>query len=150
MPKPKQKRIIVLQSSKHDSGSGSLRDAIASSQDGSTESEGRDSLTGEGYSNGNDSSESGMSNDILIGGHSEISPLFEIITLPPQPPYPRPSFTETIDGELFSSGASPVEATLLLPSIQRSREAVSVFSGVSSVETTFTSISVNNTLRVIL
>jgi hypothetical protein len=144
MPKPKQKRIIVLQSSKHDSGSGSLRDAIASSQDESTESEGRDSLTGEGYS------KSGMSNDILIGGYSEISPLFEIITLPPQPPYPRPSFTETIDGELFSSGASPVDATLLLPSIQRSREAVSEFSGVSSVETTFTSISVNNTLRVIL
>ena len=68
MPKPKQKRIIVLQSSKHDSGSGSLRDAIARSQDESTESESRDSLTGEGYSNGNDSSESGMQNDILMGG----------------------------------------------------------------------------------
>src|SRR4028119_278195 len=174
MPKPKQKRIIVLQSSKHDSGSGSLRDAITRSQDESTESEGWDSLTGEGYSNGNDSSESGMGNDILIGGYSEIRPLFEIITLPPRPPYPRPSLTDTIDGELFSSGASSVEATLLLPSIQRSREAVSEFSGVSSVEatlllpaiqsirehahfsgvssveTTFTSISVNNTLEVIL
>jgi hypothetical protein len=136
MPKPKQKRIIVLQSSKHDSGSGSLRDAIARSQDESTESEGRDSLTGEGYSNGNDSSESGMGNDILIGGYSEIPPLFEIITLPPRPPYPRPSFTDTTDGELFSSGASSLEPTLLLPSIQGSREAVSEFSGVSSVEAT--------------
>jgi hypothetical protein len=136
MPKPKQKRIIVLQSSKHDSGSGSLRDAIARSQDESTESEGRDSLTGEGCSNGNDSSESGMGNDILIGGYSEIRPLFEIITLPPRPPYSRPSFTDTTDGELFASGASSLEPALLLPSIQRSREAVSEFSGVSSVEAT--------------
>ncbi len=174
MPKPKQKRIIVLQSSNHDSGSDSLRDAIAISQDESTESEGRDSLPGEGYSNGNDSSENGVGNDILIGGYSEIPPILEIITLPPRPPYPRPSFTDTIDGELFCSGASSVETTLLLPSIQRSREAVSEFSGVSlveatlllpasqnirehahfsgasSVETTFTSISVNNTLGVIL
>ena len=137
MPKPKQKRIIVLQSSKDDSGSGSLRDAIARSQGELTESEGWDSLTGEGYSKGNDSSESGIGNDILIGGgYSAIRPLFEIITLPPRPPYPRPSFTDTIDGELFSSGASSLELTLLLPSIQRSREAVSEFSGVSSVEAT--------------
>jgi hypothetical protein len=173
MPKPKQKRIIVLQSSNHDSGSGSLRDAIATSQDESTESESQDSLTGEGCSNGNDSSESGVGNDILIGEYSEIPPIFEIITLPPRPPYPRLSFTDTIDGELFCSGASSVETTLFLPSIQRSREAVSEFSGVSlveatllpasqnirehahfsgvsSVETTFTSISVNNTLGVIL
>jgi hypothetical protein len=110
MPKPKQKRIIVLQSSKHDSGSGSWRDAIARSQDESTESEGWDSLTGEGYSNGNDSSDSGMPNDILMGGYSE-------------------------NGELFCSGASSVETTLL-PAIQHIREAVSEFSGVSSVEAT--------------
>jgi hypothetical protein len=190
MPKPKQKRIIVLQSSNHDSESGSLRDASAhstnvtlknlivangtgESQDGSTESEGQDTLTGEGYSIGNDSSESGVGNDILIGDYSEIPPIFETLTLPLQRP-PISSFTDTIDGELFSSGASSVEATLLLPSIQRSREAVSEFSGTSSieailllpaiqnirehahfsgassVETTFTSISVNNTLGVIL
>ena len=149
MPKPKQKRIIVLQSSKHDSGSGSLRDAIARSQDESTEGEGRDSLTGEGYSNGNNSSESRMGNDILIGGYSEIRPLFEIITLPSGPPYPRPPFTETTDGELFSSGASSVEATLLLPANQRIREHAH-FSGASLVEATFTSVPVNNTLRVIL
>jgi hypothetical protein len=148
MPKPKQKRIIVLQSSKHDSGSDSLKGAIARSQDESTEGEGWDSLTGEGYSNGNDSSDSGMGNDILIGGYSKIPPLFEIITLPSGPPYPRPSFTETTDGELFSSGASSVEATLLLPANQRIREHAH-FSGVSLVETTFTSVSVNNTLRVI-
>src|SRR4028118_255935 len=114
MPKPKQKRIIVLQSSKHDSGSGSLRDAITRSQDESTESEGRDSLTGEGYSNGNDSSESGTGNDILIGGYSEIRPIFEILTIPPQRP-PISSFTDTIEGEVFSFGASSVETTLLLP-----------------------------------
>jgi len=174
MPKPKQKRIIVLQSSNHDSGSGSLRDAIARSQDESTEREAQDTLTGEGYSTGNGSSESEVGNDILIGGYSEIPPIIEIITLPPRSPYPRPSFTDTIDCELFCSGASSVEATLLLPSIQRSREAVSEFSGVnlveaslllpaiqnirehahfsgaSSVETTFTSISVNNTLEDVL
>ena len=207
MPKPKQKRIIVLQSSNHDSESGSLRDASAhstkvtlknlivtngtgestkvtlknlivandtgESQDGSTESEGQDTLTGEGYSIGNDSSESEVGNDILIGDYSKIPPIFETLTLPPQRP-PISSFTDTIDGELFSSGASSVDPTLLLPAIQRSREAMSEFSRVSSVEATlllpaiqsirehahfsgtssvdtiFTSISVNNTLGVIL
>jgi hypothetical protein len=171
MPKPKQKRIIVLQSSNHDSGSGSLRDAMARSQDELTESEGRDSLTGEGYSNGHDSSESGMHNDIRGGGYSEIPPIFETLTLPPRR-LPISSFTDTIDGKLFCSGASSVETTLL-PAIQRIREAVSefsgvssveatllpaiqrirehaYFSGVSSVETTFTSMSGSNTSPVIL
>jgi hypothetical protein len=130
MPKPKQKRIIVLQSSNHDSGAGdSLGDAIARLQEESTESEARDSLTGEGYSNGNDFSESGMGNDILMGGYSEIRPIFEIITIPPRQSYSRLSFTDTINGELFSSGANLVETTLLVPSIQRRPEAVSEFSG---------------------
>lgn len=148
MPKPKQKRIIVLQSSNHGSGSGSLRDAIAPSQDESTESEGRDSLTGEGYSNGNDSSDSGMGNDILIGRYSEIRPIFEILTLPPQPP-PTSSFTDTIESEVFSFGASSVEVTLLLRAIQGIGEHLHL-SGASSVETTFTPISANNNLGVIL
>jgi Ca2+-binding RTX toxin-like protein len=124
----------------YDSESSSLGDAVANStkvtlknliiangtggsQDESTESAGQDSLTGEGSSNGNDSSESEMGNDSLIGGYSEIRPILEIITLPPRPPYPRPSFTDTIDGELFSSGASSVEATLLLPAVQSALEA---------------------------
>jgi len=145
MPKPKQKRIIVLQSSNHDSGSGSLRDTMARSQDESTEIEGRDSLTGEGYSNGHDSSESGMHNDILGGGYSEIPPIFETLTLPPRRP-PISSFTDTIDGELFCSGASSVETTLL-PAIHREH---AYFSGASSVETTFTSMSGSNTSPVIL
>jgi hypothetical protein len=148
MPKPKQKRIIVLQSSNHDSESGSLRDAIARSQDESTESEGWDSLTGEDYSNGNDSSGSGTGNDILIGGYSEIRPIFEILTLPPQR-LPISSFTNTIEGEVFSFGASSVEATLLLPAIQGIREHLHL-SGTSSFEITFTPISVNNNLEVIL
>jgi len=55
MPTPKYKRIIVLQSSNHDSGSGSLRNAVAYSQNESTDSDGADTLLA-GYSADNGSS----------------------------------------------------------------------------------------------
>jgi len=56
MPTPKSKRIIVLQSSNHDSESGSLRDAVADSQNESTESDGADTLLA-GYYADNGSSD---------------------------------------------------------------------------------------------
>jgi hypothetical protein len=84
MPKPKQKRIIVLQSSNHDSESGSLRDASAhstkvtlknlivangtgESQDGSTESADQDILTGGDYSKPSPDSiiDTGNGNDVF-------------------------------------------------------------------------------------
>ena len=55
MPTPKSKRIIVLQSSNHDSESGSLRDAVADSHNESTDSDGADTLLA-GYSADNGSS----------------------------------------------------------------------------------------------
>lgn len=141
MPTPKSKRTYVLQSSNHDSGSGSLRDAVADSKNDSSESDGADTLlgnysepsretkqfngfpglsisghntsrvilTGEGYSDGNNSLESGGQDtvfggerpDTLTGDYSETSPSVTIITLPPQPSYTKPSFTDTLDNELL-------------------------------------------------
>jgi hypothetical protein len=149
MPTPKQKRIIVLQSSNHASEFHSLRDAVADSQDESTESGGND-LTGDDYSeaspydtiptgNGNDGFRStfgiintGNGDDFLIGGYSELRPISEIITFPPERPKPSPAFTDSIDGEIsFQFVGFPG-----LSAIGRSQEAVSKFSGVSSVEAT--------------
>lgn len=149
-----------------DSGGRSLRSAVADStkvtlknliiangtggsQEEPTESGGND-LTGEDYSeaspydtiptgNGNDGFRStlgiintGNGDDFLIGGYSELRPISEIITLPPERPNPSPAFTHSIDGEIsLQFNGFPG-----LSAIGRSQEAVSEFSGVSSVEAT--------------
>ena len=89
---------------------------------------GGNSTSGSAQNNG-DIIVSGNGADLINGGYSELHPIFEIITLPPRPAYPRPSFTDTIDGELFSSGASPVEVTLFLPAVQSALETASRLSG---------------------
>lgn len=96
MPTPKQKRIIVLLSSNHDSESGSLRDAIAAAGDESAESEDRDTLT---------------------GVDSEVRPIFTNTPLPFPASNPSPAFTDTIDGEVFSSQVAESDGASSLASV---------------------------------
>ncbi|WP_333469604.1 hypothetical protein [Microcoleus sp. herbarium12] len=127
-----------------------IANGTGGSQEEPTESRGND-LTGEDYSeaspydtiptdNGNDGFRSTLGiintgnngDDFLIGGYSELRPISEIITLPPERPKPSPAFTDRIDGEIsFQFVGFPG-----LSAIGRSQEAVSEFSGVSSVEAT--------------
>lgn len=163
MPTPKSKRTYVLQSSNHDSEFDSFRDAVADStkvtlknliiangtggsQEEPTESGGND-LTGEDYSeaspydtiptgNGNDGFRStlgiintGNGDDFLIGGYSELRPISDIIT---DPRLARVKVFSGRTGEIsFQFDGFPG-----LSAIGRSQEAVSEFSGVSSVEAT--------------
>ncbi|MEG5163000.1 hypothetical protein QUB37_21670 [Microcoleus sp. AT3-A2] len=153
-----------------DSGGRSLRSAVADStkvtlknliiangtggsQEEPTESGGND-LTGEDYSeaspydtiptgNGNDGFRStlgiintGNGHDSLIGGDSELRPISEILLpLPPTPSFrwngfPGLSAIERSQEAVSEfSGISSVEATLLLPSLQKVREAARRLSG---------------------
>jgi len=88
-----------------------------------------DILTGGVYSEPSPDSiiNTGNGDDSLIGGYSELRPIFEIITLPPpRPPRPSPAFTDAID-KLFDFNGFPG-----LSAIQRSQEVASEFSGASS------------------
>ena len=133
MPKPKSKRIIVLQSSNHDSGSASLRDAIARSQDESTESGDQDILTGEDYSEDNGGitfSRSDEQKDILLGGYSEASSVFAntSITFSSEPD-PSPFFTKNLRPQAIQSGKLITIQDLPAQLVERSEKDLQQIAG---------------------
>jgi len=133
MPKPKSKRIIVLQSSNHDSGSASLRDAIARSQDESSESGDQDTLTGEDYSEDNGGitfSRSGEEQDILLGGYSEASSVFvnTSITFSSEPD-PSPVFTKNLLPQAIQSGKLITIQDLPAQLVERSEKDLQQIAG---------------------
>lgn len=204
MPKPKQKRIIVLQSSNHDSESDSLRDedyseaslndtiisgsgsdvfrfngfpglsilGDSSAGNGSSESDGADTLignyfepslyltittsndlfpsmaegttserligtlggndtiTGVGYSDGNNSLESAP-RDTLYGGNEDIN-FLDGSSGDDSPNRNDQTLIEPHTDQLFSSGVGSLETTIFLPAVQSAREAAARSSGASS------------------
>ncbi|MBD1828931.1 hypothetical protein NDI47_06965 [Microcoleus vaginatus GB1-A2] len=96
MPTPKSKRTIVLQSSNHDSELDSLRDAVAAAGDESTESE---------------------SQNTLIAVDSEVRPIFTNTSLPFPASNSSPAFTDTINGEVFSSQVAESDGASSLASV---------------------------------
>lgn len=94
MPTPKSKRIVLLQSSNHDSEFDSLRDAVADSQNESTQSDGADTLLA-GYSADNGSSDGNKLKQLRPLGQQlfssqeesgETIPVASDITLTSEPP----------------------------------------------------------------